>query len=129
MVQITGLAQVCAFAVVAAVVGGDVSAKCASLAGNWTSSKPGTPPASVVHIEFFQRDGEANFTLRATPWGAQVRLYPVCPPCDTCPLSRSVPARPCSVVVSGSPMRAADAAASHCPTVLPHTQTHTLNLV
>ena len=41
-----------------------------NLNGNWTSSRQGTPPEQVVHIEFFQEPGSTNFTLRATPWGS-----------------------------------------------------------
>ena len=34
------------------------------LNGNWTSSKKGTPPDQVVHIEFFQQPSNNSFTLR-----------------------------------------------------------------
>eukprot|EP01047_Picozoa_sp_COSAG01_P039756 COSAG01_NODE_3303_length_6294_cov_3.018402_5_plen_701_part_00 len=55
----------------------DDTAPC-SLNGNWTSHRrPGDDPlvgqptpSGIVHIEFFQRPGHSNFTVRATPWGA-----------------------------------------------------------
>ena len=40
------------------------------LSGNWTSSKKGVPADKMVHIEFFQQQGDSTFTLRATPCGA-----------------------------------------------------------
>eukprot|EP01052_Picozoa_sp_SAG31_P048234 SAG31_NODE_10002_length_1198_cov_1.023658_1_plen_307_part_01 len=41
-----------------------------NLDGNWTSSRKGTPPGQVVHIEFFQPAGSLNFSLRTTPWAS-----------------------------------------------------------
>jgi hypothetical protein len=48
-------------------------AKCPSLAGNWTSSTDGK--GEIVHLEFFEADGDASFTVRATPWGAAVSAF------------------------------------------------------
>jgi hypothetical protein len=50
-------------------------AKCPSLAGNWTSSTDGK--GEIVHIEFFEADGDASFTVRTTPWGGAVSAFHV----------------------------------------------------
>ena len=54
----------------AAVALGAPLAKCPSLAGNWTSTRDGK--GDIVHIEFFENDGDSSFTVRATPWGGSV---------------------------------------------------------
>jgi hypothetical protein len=46
------------------------SAALCNLDGNWTSSRKGTAPEDVVHIQFYQQEGQTDFTLRATPWGS-----------------------------------------------------------
>merc|ERR1711865_736223 len=40
-----------------------------NLNGNWTNRPDHKAGPGTVHIQFFQKEGQANFTLRATPWG------------------------------------------------------------
>ena len=50
-----------------ALIGVASAAPFCNMAGDWSNGR--TPDS---HIQFFQNEGEANFTLRTTAWGAQV---------------------------------------------------------